>query len=213
MTTLRQQLEFYDPNGGLLRQLRREQPLDYPDFIDVFYADLEDLIGLLEADAKDLMAVSEDFLNRELVRLLNARSYVASHDHDEGGHVDIHVKPGSRRFSWLGEAKRDTGPADYWAGLIQLTERYARGTPGHNCGGLLIYFQKDRCSQRFAEWRQHFEVKGDADLEELSVRDGNGRTGLSFQSEFVLKRIGSIAPKYEVRHIAVSLYRAPSAAP
>lgn len=60
MTTLREQLEFYDPNGGLLRQLRREQPRDYPDFIDVFYDDLEELIGLLEADAKDLMTVSED---------------------------------------------------------------------------------------------------------------------------------------------------------
>lgn len=210
MTTLRQQLEFYDPNGGLLRQLRREQPLDYPDFIDVFYADLEDLIGLLEGDAKDLMTANEDFLNRELVRLLNARSYVASHDHDEGGHVDIHVKPGSRRFSWLGEAKRDKGSANYWAGLVQLTERYARGTPGHNCGGLLIYFQNDRCSERFAEWRQNFEAKGKTDLKELSVHDGSGRAGLTFQSDFVLERIGTKAPKYQVRHIAVSLYRAAS---
>lgn len=210
-TTLRQQLEFYDPNGGLLRQLRREQPLDYPDFIDVFYTDLEDLVGLLEADAKDLMAVSEDFLNRELVRLLNARSYVASHDHDEGGHVDIHVKPGNRLFTWIGEAKLDKGPEYILAGLHQLAERYARGTPGHNCGGILVYFQKDRCSERFAAWRQRLEVGVVGNFEQLVVHDCNGRSGLTFQSDFVLKRIGINAPKYQVRHIAVSLFREASA--
>ena len=212
MTTLREQLEFYDSTGGsLLRQLRRDQPRDYADFVDVFYADLEDLIGLMEGDAKDLMSASEDFLNRELVRLLNARSYIASHDHDEGGHVDIHVKPGNRLFTWLGEAKLDNGPEYILAGLHQLTKRYARGTAGHNCGGVLVYFQKDRCSERFAAWRERLKVGEVDNFEQLVVQDCNGRSGLTFQSDFVLNRIGCLAPKYQVRHIAVSLYRPASA--
>lgn len=211
MTTLREQLEFYG-DSGLLRQLRREQPKDYEDFIGVFYDDLDELLGLMEADAKDLIDASEDELNRQLVRLLNARTYVASHDHDEGGHVDIHVRPRNLAYSWLGEAKLDNGPSYILGGLKQLTDRYSRGTAGHNCGGLLVYCQKDRISDRFHNWRTRLTNEGPNHFEGLDIGDCNRRNdGLSFFSSFVLSRMGSRAPKYQVRNIGVSLYRSASA--
>lgn len=210
MTTLREHLESYG-QAGLVRQFQREQPRDYADFVDVLYSDLDELIGSIEADAKDFISASEDVLNRELVRLLRARTYVASHDHDEGGHVDIHVQPGNRMFSWLGEAKLDNGPAYILGGLKQLSQRYARGTHGHNCGGLLVYFQKARFSERFIDWRKHLSSVGANDFEGLEVNDcARQQGGLAFTSSFVLDRIGDQAPKYQVRHMAVSLYRVAS---
>lgn len=139
----RSELErFYGSKHQLSLQLRREQPRDYKDFIEGLYLDLDELIGMMEADAKDLMHMGEDPLNRTLVRLLQARTYHASHDHDEGGHVDVRVTSRDQRFSWLGEAKLYKGSSTLFGGLDQLMTRYARATPGHNCGGLLIYVQR-----------------------------------------------------------------------
>jgi len=207
--SLREQLKFYDDMGiPLLSVLKHISPASYEEFIDALYTDLDALIGSLEADAKDFAEAGEDVLNRELVRLLNARYYCASHDNDEGGHVDIHVKAPLKGFSWLGEAKLDNGPAYILSGLNQLVTRYARGTPGNNAGGLLVYFQKDRCSDRFQEWRTELEQDHKDSFEDLEVADCSRRPGLAFESKFVLNRIGSLAPKYQVRHIAVSLFRA-----
>lgn len=206
--SLREQLKFYDEMGiPMLSVLKHSCPASYEEFIDTLYTDLDALIGSLESDAKDFAKAGEDFLNRELVRLLNARYYCASHDNDEGGHVDIHVRAPMKGFSWLGEAKLDNGPAYILSGLNQLVSRYARGTPGNNAGGLLVYFQKDRCSDRFQEWRTALEQEHKDSFEGLEVSDCSRRPGLAFESKFVLKRIGSAAPKYQVRHIAVSLFR------
>lgn len=209
IASLREHLKFYDELAGttMLATLKRTHPASYEEFIDTLYTDLDILIGVLESDAKDFIDASEDFLNRELVRLLNARHYVASHDHDEGGHVDIHVRAVQKGFSWLGEAKLDNGPAYILSGLHQLVNRYAKGTSGNNSGGLLVYFQKDRCSERFSEWKQALEEEHKDAFEGLEVSECTRRPGLAFHSKFVLERLGSAVPKYQVRHIAVSLYR------
>lgn len=206
----RSELEyFYGSTHQLSLQLRREHPRDYKEFIDGLYHDLDELIGFMEGDAKDLMSQGEDFLNRYLVNLLKARTYNASHDHDEGGHVDVHVRSRDGRFSWLGEAKLDSGSSKLFAGLQQLTDRYARGTANHNCGGLLIYVQKDKISDRMANWQKEFE--GCKAYDVRSITACAMRPGLAFYSDIVLSRIGTAAPFYKVRHIGVSLYRVASA--
>ncbi len=196
----------------LLAQLRRLAPANYTEFIEVLYEDLDQLIGLIEADAKDFHDASEDELNRELVRLLVARFHVASHDHDEGGHVDVRVTSRDGKYSWLAEAKLDNGPAYLAKGVTQLTTRYTRGTPNHNAGAFLIYVQKNDCSGRLLNWRNVFSTNT-AEYQGLKIIDCKTRPGLAFYSHFHLNRIGTHAPKYEVRHIAVSAFRPASAAP
>ncbi|WP_141100847.1 hypothetical protein [Roseateles aquatilis] len=205
MSSLRDHLQACGQDE-LLAQLRRLAPVSYEEFVSTLYEDLDQLIGLVEADAKDFQDASEDELNRELVRLLNARFYAASHDHDEGGHVDVRVRSRDGRFSWLAEAKLDNGPAYLSKGVDQLTERYVRGTPGHHCGGFLVYVQKARCAERFATWRQHLAANASS-FEDLTVEDCKSRQGLAFYSEFVLPRLGTGVPKYRIRHIAVTAFR------
>lgn len=211
MSKLRDHLDACG-QSELLAQLRRLAPESYEEFIGTLYGDLDHLVGLIEADAKDFCEASEDELNRELVRLLRARFYVASHDHDEGGHVDVHVRSRDGQYSWLAEAKLDNGPAYLSKGVDQLTERYAKGTPGHHCGGFLVYIQKALCAERLAGWKDHFTANS-SQYEDLTVEACTARTGLAFYSEFVLPRIGRGAPKYRIRHIAVSAFRQASAAP
>lgn len=208
--------EFLDAIGGdeeFLMLTRRRNPRSYDEFIEVLYSDLDEILGLFEADAQDFMKWSEDEINRTLVRDLRLRYYVARHDVDEGGHVDIHVEPRNGKYSWLGEAKLDEGPKYVYKGLRQLTERYARGTPGHNCGGVLIYVQKDNCSGRLKRYQETLQNEmAKEETEGLEIYPCNRRPGLAFFSKFVLPRIGPDAPRYCVRHMAVSLYRPATAA-
>lgn len=211
MASLRETLENYGQDE-LLEQLIRLSPKNYEEFINTLYSDLDFIVGLIEADAKDYHDASEDELNRQIVRLLSARFYRASHDHDEGGHVDVRVTSRDGKYSWLAEAKLDKGPAYLKSGMHQLTERYARGTPNHNAGGFLVYIQKAKCAERFSEWRMEFG-KHLNDFEDLSIEDCPNRKGLAFFSEFVLPRIGVGVPKYRVRHVGVSAFRPASTSP
>lgn len=207
---LKDLLETYGQQE-LVEQLIRLQPASYTDFVEQLHRDLIYVIGLVEGDAKDFHDALEDELNRELVRLLRSRFYSASHDHDEGGHVDIHIRSRDGRFSWLAEAKLDKGPAYLKAGVHQLSDRYARGTPEHNHGGFVVYIQKARCSERFSDWRAHFAALTD-EFEGLEVSDSASRQGLAFSSKYVLDRIGAASPKYTVLHLGVSAFRTANAA-
>lgn len=202
---LRDHLAAYGPRG-LIEQLIRLEPESYEEFVSQLRRDLLFAVGKIEGDAKDFMDVGEDRLNREIVRLMSMRFYIASHDHDEGGHVDIHIRSPDGRYSWLAEAKIDKGPAYLTAGMHQLSDRYARGTPDHNQGGFIIYIQRARSAERFAEWRRHFSGLGDQ-FEELEIFDSDARPGLAFDSRYVLDRIGAGAPKFSVLHIGVTAYR------
>ena len=204
--------EFLETSGQdeLLEQLKRLHPESYDEFVATLHKDLIYVVGLIEADSKDFHDALEDELNREIVRLLNARFYIAGHDTDENGHVDVHVRSRDGRFSWLAEAKIDKGVAYLTAGVHQLSDRYARGTPESHCGGFLVYIQKSRCAERFKGWRDH--VSGlVAELEDLEVGDSTLRGGLTFNSRYVLNRMGEGVPKYSVLHIGVSAYRDASA--
>lgn len=207
---LKELLDTYG-QAELVEQLRRLQPADYEDFVSQLHEDLLFVIGLIEGDAKDFHNADEDQLNREIVRLMRSRFHNASHDNDEGGHVDIHIRSRDGRFSWLAEAKIDNGHAYLTAGLHQLSNRYARGTPDNNHGGFIIYIQRARCTERFASWRSHF-TNLTSEFEALEVLDYHARGILSFDSKYVLERMGAGGSKYQVLHLGVSVFRPASAA-
>jgi hypothetical protein len=188
----------------LIRMIDDSTPGTYAEFLEEFYEDLDFVIGLLEADAKDTMSWGEDEVNRALVRLLRARHHRASHDHDEGGHVDIRVESRDSKFSWLGEAKLDNGPKYIESGLDQLVDRYSRGTPNHNAGGLLIYTQKADCAGMMKNWSTELKSK---QLNGFELEECKLRPKLAFYSSFVIPRIGPQGEKYKVRHIGISLFR------
>ena len=205
MTTLREHLEA-SGQPEFLALYERIYPRTYDELVLRLYADLDACIGQMEADAKDFMFAHEDVINRELVRLLQRTGHQASHDHDEGGHVDVRVVSRDGKYSWLAEAKilRDTGYLD--AGMDQLLNRYTRGTPGHNKGGFVVYVQLDRAAERFSRWREFHEGQA-GKYEDLESRSCSERPGLAFFSSFVLPRLGTGVDKHEIRHVAVSLYR------
>lgn len=205
MTSLRETLAVCGL-PELLALYERIHPRTYQEFVFRIYDDLDACVGQLESDAKDFDAASEDSVSRAIVRLLAGRCHHASHDHDEGGHVDIRIGSRDGRFSWLAEAKIYRSNSNLDKGMDQLIDRYAKGTAGHNRGGLLIYVQAERCAERLAGWKKYHEGQT-AKYEELETSLCIARQGLSFFSAFVLPRLGKGAAKYEVRHMAVSLYR------
>lgn len=205
MTFLRKILEVFG-QPELLAQYDRLYPRNYNELVNRINDDLDVVVGLIESDARDFGSAGEDLLNREIVRLLRARCYTASHDHDEGGHVDVRIASRDGRYSWLAEAKIYRSLSQLDAGMDQLIDRYARGTPGNNRGGFLLYVQRERCTDLLEEWKS-FHSAQTVKYEDLTVTPCNTRPGLAFFSEFVLRRLGKGVPKYQVRHMAVSLYR------
>jgi hypothetical protein len=203
--TLREHLEFAG-DSELLRQYTIKYPKNYDEFIDALYEDLDKITGMLESDAKDFIDQNEDQITRNIVRLLKAKNYYASHDHDQGGHVDIHVRSGDQKYSWLCEAKIDRGPAYLQQGLNQLISRYSCPTPGNNHGSLAIYIKQDRAAERVDNWRSCVETSGN--LENLVVKDCPRKPGFAFVSEFSHIRTGlsTQAPQYIIRHIGITLY-------
>lgn len=209
MTTMREMVEL-SGRPEIIAHFQRIEPRSYEELVSRLTEDVDILVGLIESDAKDFGSATEDEITRELVRLLKARCYHATHDSDEGGHVDVRVASPDGRFSWLGEAKIYRSNSYLDAGMEQLINRYVKGTPGNNAGALLVYVQVERCAERLAEWKAFHENQSEK-YEDLVVTPCATRPGLAFYSEFVLPRIGKGAPKYRVRHLAVSLYRAGTA--
>jgi len=206
MTTLRD-LVMLCSQPGLIEHAQRIEPRSYDELMRRLNADLDALIGIIESDAQDFADANENQISKELVRLLKARCYDASHETDHGGHVDVTVKSSDNRYSWLAEAKILGSNSYLDQGMDQLIDRYAKGTPGHNKAALLIYVKQDRCGEKLQAWRDYHELQT-AKYEELKVSSCAGRPGLAFYSEFVHPRVGKGPPKYLVRHLAVSLYRA-----
>lgn len=206
---LEEYVEAYG-NRELAKQAKRLNPQSYNDFWEILNEDLEELVGQLESDAKDFISAEEDEITRALVRSLKARFYDASHETDEGGHVDVTVRSQCRKYSMLGEAKRSKKGSGYLLdGFKQLTSRYARGTPSHNRGAMLIYVQQGKAAETLARYKNVLEANS-ASFENIEFEQCALREGLAFNTSHVLERIGQGAPKYIVRHIALCLNRTAS---
>jgi hypothetical protein len=69
---------------------------------------------------------------------------------------------------------------------------------------------KDKCADLVKAWRDHLNGVV-AEFEDLQLADDVERPGLAFRSTQVHERIGAAGPRYNVRHIGISLYRPASA--
>lgn len=198
-------LKLFNQNE-LTEFCRRTSPENYEAFVQQIHSDIFDIVNLIEADSKDYLSRSEDEINRDIVRNLKSKNYNASHDTDENGHVDIHIISRNNRYTWLAEAKIYNGPSYIEDGVDQLTTRYARGTEGHNHGGILIYIKNSSCEDKFKAWRTHFSLLSDK-YKNLAVQDNCRRSSMSFKSEHSLNRIGLSSANYNLLHIGISIYR------
>lgn len=190
----------------LLQQLLVQMPRSYEQFVADLYREIDLATTFIESDAADFMKQEEEFISRALVRQLKQKSFLATAETDSGGHCDITITSADQKYSWLGEAKRWRGPAYIHEGFDQLLTRYSKSTPGHNHGGLLLYVQIARCADRLQDWREHLTDAGSC-YEELIVTDDASRPGFAFGSSQIHIRTGSAGPRYNVRHMAMSLYR------
>lgn len=192
--------------GYLADHLRIQYPRSYDQFISDLYREIDTATNFMESDAADFMKQEEEFISRALVRQLKQKSFLATAETDSGGHCDITVTSADQRYSWLCEAKRWNGASYIHDGFQQLLKRYSKATPGNNHGGLLIYVQVSKCSDRLEAWRQHL-TNAAGSYEELTIADDNDRPGYAFASSQVHDRSGVAGPRYKVRHMAMSLYR------
>ncbi len=143
-----------------LKRINLEIEEDYPEFISVLYADLDDISYNFNKNPQRRAEDTEDRLTDEIVSALNLLGYTADHDRESGGHVDVTVELGSH--SWIGEAKIHQGPAYLYEGFLQLATRYrpASGNWKHNHGGMLIYIQKQKNAAKLKqEWKDHLACK------------------------------------------------------
>lgn len=142
----------------------------------------------------------EDRLTVDIVSILKAMGFQASHDTDVGGHCDV-VIVGKNDFLWLGEAKIHKSYDWDFQGLQQLSTRYSTGLVGQDHGGLILYTWNKNSKEMMDKWAAHLVAsKPDLTIETCSrnplVRNSvhdHPATGLPFY----------------VRHTPVSLYFSP----
>jgi len=191
-----------DPQTNLLvRRLTADTP---GKFLDVLYEDLDQLIQTLQERKQIYNNASEDVITMALVDMLKQRQYQAEHDPKIGGHVDIVVRGRNPKFLWLGEAKRDNGPAWLEEGMEQLCTRYADGSAGRDHGGILVYIQGKKAHQIFQNWRT--SLADCTQFDELTIADCPRNPAMAFVSTHVHSTSGL---PYHVRHMAVGLYHQP----
>lgn len=144
---------------------------------------------------------SEDELTIEVVSLLRAMSYSASHEAKEGGHCDIIVE-GGRNYRWLGEAKKHDGSYKWLHdGFLQLMTRYAAGTGTSRYVGILVYVYQKQAVRVLERWKEHLianEPPKSVDKCELS--------DLAFISSHEHEGTGL---DLSVRHMVYPLYHEP----
>ncbi|WP_353189916.1 hypothetical protein [Pandoraea pnomenusa] len=190
--------------AGGNRMARRVTTDTHEEFLNVLYEDLDEIICDLEGRKKYFADSSEDQVSDAIVASLNQYGYLASHDKDHSGHVDITVEVRHKRnFKWLGEAKIDHGPSYCWGGYLQLTTRYSVARNGADAGGILIYLQGyDNAADRLEKWAVYLENEKGITCD----RTDAGRPGLAFTTSEI--HTGTGVPYY-IRHMIVFLRHDP----
>lgn len=197
-------------NGVAARYQQREamsRSKNYVGFVQLLYADLDDIINTFQANPQKRNQDGEDRITEELVSNLGTAGYDASHDTASGGHVDLTVKLG--RHSWIGEAKKD---AKFDEGFKQLSDRYrpASGNFHHNHGGMLLYYCKGAdVTTQLDRWRKKLPTvtyKNGIKFKKLETIDCP-----TSEFSFFSRHMHNVTGKYFiVRHMAVGLQFEPS---
>ncbi|MCA6121720.1 hypothetical protein J6500_07380 [Bradyrhizobium sp. WSM 1704] len=150
--------------------------------------------------ARDRANRGEDALTNDIIGLLVALGFDATHDTDYNGHCDIVIK-GIDGFLWLAEAKVHSTYEWLTKGLLQLLTRYSPGMPGQNDGALIIYHKGPDISRTMDRWRNHLVASEGEGL--VAVCDKNP---LILNSRHIHRRSGL---EYRVRHVPIGLYHDP----
>lgn len=200
--TLKQVQEHRVLMPVLAQRVDMELSSTYEEFVDCVHAVLDSIINYIEENPGIRKEDSEDRLTIEIVGALRQAGFDADHDTKIGGHVDIRIRH-RIGFLWLGEAKIHSDYDWLMKGFNQLSTRYARGTPNHNHGGLIIYIRAKGVARIVNEWKACLV---NAKLNGFSTEQCPKRSSLSFYSTHILD--GANLP-YHVRHMAVFLHYEP----
>lgn len=198
--TLKQLTQTLGAIRGGDRFLRRAQVDSFESFVDALYDDLDAAIQGLEQNPKERQRDTEDRLTLEIINILKQLGYIAEHDAQSGGHVDITVSHCLKDWSWLGEAKHYDSVGDLRQGFNQLCTRYANGAPGRDHGGLIAYLKRPNAKRCMELWSEEL---GQMNLRSLQIKDCARRKHLAFISAH--EHNGSGLP-YKVRHVCVLLH-------
>jgi hypothetical protein len=178
---------------------------DYDKFLRVLYQDMDQIIQVVQERKQIYCDKEEDDISMFIVDLLRQRQYRAEHDPKVGGHIDILVRGRDPEFLWIGESKRDNGPAWMEEGMEQLSNRYSDGTIGRDHGGMLMYIQGMKANLIFNNWRKALAKA--TQFDDLKISDSDINPKAVFNSEHTHKTSGEL---YKVRHMAVALYHNPT---
>lgn len=214
-------------NPGVLdprvaRLITRLNPKSYQNFIDVLYADLDEILREIQSSRKIVVQkfpdvdsssavfkVFEDDINTQIVRDLRFLSYDAAHDKFDNGHVDIHIELSGFPYKWFGESKIWSGVTKIEGGFKQLLEDYSTGEPNENRGGLLIYAVNTNYStnKMLKTWYTDLETAGkdssrNENLEGLELNWPNEDVNLFYSTQI---HPHSGLKGYEVRHCILNL--------
>lgn len=144
---------------------------------------------------------TEDELTIQVVNMLKAMTFTASHDTKVGGHCDVSVEY-KFELLWLAEAKIfDSDYSWLFKGFQQLNSRYSTGNPDQNAGGMIIYSFKERVDRMMVRWSEYLETN----LPGIVVKVCPDNV-LCRRSSHTHIRTGL---PYKVRHVPISLYFKP----
>lgn len=143
-------------------------PVDYNDFLNLLYDDLEFVLSRLTRFRKYYYAGmiensqnGENLINTTICEMLFSRGWLAEHETFVNGHGDIVVTLPYTDYLWLGEGKINNNNTHIYHGLKQLLYRYSTGLDNQTDGGLIIYIAKDGKSQPeiLELWKSYFTNK------------------------------------------------------
>jgi hypothetical protein len=182
----------------------RVQRKTLQDFVEVLYGDIDDIFKDIEESPQHRQNDTEDRLTDEIKIALRRFGYVAEHDPQRGGHVDLTVSDTVKPWTWLGEAKHYGSICDLREGFLQLATRYSNGDPSDNQGGILAYLKRPNAARQMKRWQDSLSSLR---LRKLSIAACHRRSGLAFYS---MHEHGTSGMPYRVRHMCLMLYFAPA---
>ncbi|MHA3891091.1 hypothetical protein [Acinetobacter sp. GXMZU3951] len=147
----------------------------------------------------------EDDISCQIAHMLDESGFIAEHDPNHNGHVDILVRSQNKKFKWLGEAKLYGGKKYSEKGLYQLVNDYSLGNPNES-GGVLIYLNSTQYNvmevvTQWQEYLQEISIDSAARLKNFTY---NYRADypLIFISEHDHHKTGI---KYKIRHCCLDI--------
>lgn len=209
-------------NANLRRRMITPNPANYQQFLSLLYDDIDFAIKEL-AKYRDIChqglqnhhSQGEDLINAIICIILTARGWQATHDTSINGHADIVVTLPYEDYQWLGEGKIYGGKTYTTKGFKQLAHRYSTGLDGQNAGGLLIYINSTKLSQKqiLDNWKNDLLTMQDVACEDngLPLSTANDtkvcpRNPLAFYSHH---KHPSSGLNYTIRHMTLDFRHQP----